>query len=84
MPRRELLSPIQRAAILALPEDEGELIRRYPFTTRDMALVQQRRGDSNRFGFAVHLCHLRFPGQILGAGESPDPRLTRLVARQLG
>ena len=84
MPRRDLLSPLQQATLLALPEDEGELIRRYPFTTQDMGLIQQRRGDSNRLGFAVHLCHLRFPGQILGAGENPDPRLTRLVARQLG
>jgi len=84
MPRRDLLSPVQRTALLALPDDEGELIRRYPFSSRDMALVQQRRGDPNRFGFAVHLCYFRFPGQILGAGESPDARLTRLVARQLG
>ncbi len=84
MPRRDLLSPVQQTALLALPEDEGEFIRRFTLSTRDLAFIRQRRGDSNRLGFAVHLSHLRFPGHILGAEESPDPRLTRFVASQLG
>jgi len=84
MPRRDFLSSLQQAALVAVPEDEGELIRRYSFTAYDTALVQQRRGDANRLGFAVQLCHLRFPGQALGPGESPDPRLTNFVALQLG
>ena len=84
MPRRDYLTALQQAALVALPEDEGEFIRRYSLTTPDLALIQQRRGDANRLGFAVQLCHLRFPGQVLGPRESPDPRLPNFVAHQLG
>lgn len=84
MPRRDSLTSLQQEALVAVPEDEGELIRRYSFAAYDTALVQQRRGDANRLGFAVQLCHLRFPGQILGPGESPAPRLMNFVALQLG
>lgn len=84
MPRRELLSPAQRTALLALPGDEGEFIRHFTLSAQDMALIQQRRGDSNRLGFAVLLCHLRYPGQILGPKDEPAPRITAFVSRQLG
>ena len=84
MPRRELLSPAQRAALLALPQDEGEFIRRFTLSTRDLAFIQQRRGDSNRLGFALLLCHLRYTGQILGSKDEPDPRIMAFVSRQLG
>jgi TnpA family transposase len=65
MPRREILTPSQRVQLLALPDDEGELIRRY-LTKADLAFVRQHRGDHNRLGIAVQMCSLRFPGRVLG------------------
>ena len=54
MPRREILTSSQRTQLLAFPDDEGELIRRYTLTKADLAFVRQHRGDHNRLGIAVH------------------------------
>jgi Domain of unknown function (DUF4158) len=43
MPRRELLSPAQREALLALPTDEGELIRHYTLGADDFYLIRQQQ-----------------------------------------
>lgn len=67
MPRRSLLSESDRARLLALPESHDDLIRQYAFTQTDLSLINQRRGDSNRLGFAVQLCLLRFPGYALAS-----------------
>jgi TnpA family transposase len=84
MPRREILTPFQRVQLLAFPDDEGELIRRYTLTKADLAFVRQHRGDHNRLGIAVQMCSLRFPGRVLGENERPHDRLLNLVATQLG
>ena len=84
MPRREILTSSDRVRLLAFPEDEGELIRRYTLTKADLAFVQQHRGDHNRLGIAVQMCFLRFPGRVLGENERPPDRLLNLVATQLG
>ena len=64
LPRREILTPSQRVLLLAFPNDEGELIRRYTLTKADLAFVRQRRGDHNRLGIAVQMRSLRFPGWV--------------------
>ena len=50
--------------LLAFPEHETELIRRYTLTKADLAFVRQRRGDRNRLGIAVQMRSLRFPGWV--------------------
>ena len=55
MPRREILTSSDRMQLLAFPENEGELIRRYTLTKADLAFVRQHRGDHNRLGIAVHV-----------------------------
>jgi hypothetical protein len=62
MPRRVVLSSLDKEGLLALPENQDDLIRYYTFNESDLALIRQRRGDANRLGFAVQLCLLRFPG----------------------
>jgi len=52
MPRREILTSSDRMQLLAFPEDEAELIRRYTLTKADLAFVRQHRGDHNRLGLA--------------------------------
>jgi len=83
MPRRELFSPAQRLELLALPHDEGELIRIFSFSAQDLTFIRQKRGKANRLGFAVQLCHLRYPGQVLGQNDDPDSRVIDLAAQQL-
>ena len=41
MPRREILTSSQRTQLLAFPDDEGELIRRYTLTKADLAFVRE-------------------------------------------
>lgn len=70
MPRRSVLSASERDSLLAPPEDESELIRYYTFSETDHALIRQRRGVANRFGFAVQLCLLRYPGTVLSRNKA--------------
>lgn len=83
MPRRTLLSESDRAKLLALPESHDDLIRQYAFTQTDLSLIEQRRGDSNRLGFAVQLCLLRYPGYALSPDlQVPDP-IIQWIAQQV-
>ena len=58
MPRREILSPAQREALLAIPVERAGLIEHYVLSEQDISLVRQRRGDHNRLGIAVQLALL--------------------------
>ena len=84
MPRREILTSTERIQLVAFPDDEGELIRKYTLRKADLAFVRQHRGDYNRLGIAVQMCSLRYPGRMLGENERPPDRLLNLVATQLG
>ena len=83
MPRREILSPAQREALLAIPVDRAGLIEHYVLSEQDISLIRQRRGDHNRLGIAVQLALLRFPGTALQADETPPKELINFLARQL-
>ena len=83
MPRRELLAAAQRKALLAFPEDKENLLQYYTLSVRDLATVRQHRGDHNRLGFAVQLCYLRYPGQVLADNETPPAALLGMVTAQL-
>jgi TnpA family transposase len=83
MPRRSLLTPAERAGLLAFPTTDDELIRQYAFSEPDLAAIHQRRGNHNRLGFAVQLCYLRHPGFALSIDAEPPAPLLALVGRQL-
>ena len=83
MPRRELLIPTERLQLLGFPEDNGELIRLLTLTKADLAFVSQHRGDHNRFGIAVLMSYLRYPGRILAKDEKPHEAVLYHVAEQL-
>lgn len=83
MPRRSILSASERDTLLALLENQDDLIRYYTFNESDLSLIRQRRGDANRLGFAVQLCLLRYPGYALVSDSLlPDP-VIEWVARQV-
>lgn len=74
-------APLQSEA--AIPDSRG-MVRHYTLSSEDLALINRRRGDPNRLGFAIMLCYLRFPGRILQQGEQPPVTLSAFVAEQLG
>ena len=83
MPRRELLTEPQRLAFVEPVTDERGIVRHYTLDAEDLALINRRRGDANRLGFAVLLCYLRFPGRTLRQGEAPPVAMLAFVAEQL-
>ena len=83
MPRRSLLTPAERAGLLAFPTTNDELIQHYTFSEPDLSVIRQRRGHHNRLGFAVQLCYLRFPGFALPPDAEPPQPLLAIVGRQL-
>ena len=69
MPRRAVVSDEQRAALLALPDDETLLVQHWTLSRDDLAIIVRRRRPHNRLGFAIQLCALRYPGRFLRPGE---------------
>lgn len=84
MPRRTVLTPAQREALLALPRDDADLIRHYTLSEEDLGIIRRRRGEANQLGFALQLCVLRYPGRLLRRGEVIPERIVAFIGRQLG
>ncbi len=83
MPLRSILSATDQASLLALPVEQDKLIRYYSFNDPDFSLIQQRRGETNRLGFAVQLCLLRYPGFSLGKDTEVAAQDIQWVSQQL-
>jgi hypothetical protein len=64
MPHRALLSSEQRTRLFSIPVDQAEMARHYVLSTQDQAIVRAKRRASNRLGFTVQLCVLRYPGRV--------------------
>ncbi|MCR5860142.1 Tn3 family transposase [Mesorhizobium sp. J428] len=84
MPRRQILTERQRSALFDLPTDEASLLRHYILSDDDLTHIRERRRARNRFGFALQLCALRYPGRLLSPGELIPQELSRFLAAQLG
>ena len=84
MPRRIMLTGRQRAVLLDLPTDEAVMLRHYTLADDDLEIIHARRRPHNRFGFALQLCALRYPGRLLAPGEVIPAAVTRFLAAQLG
>jgi TnpA family transposase len=84
MPHRALLSSEQRIRLFAIPVDPAEMARHYVLGTQDQALVRAKRRASNRLGFAIQLCVLRYPGRAVDPTESLPASMLSFVASQIG
>jgi hypothetical protein len=60
MSRRTLLSAEQRIRLFGIPTDPGGMAKHYVLSAEDLALVRTKRRPSNRLGFAIQLCVLRY------------------------
>jgi TnpA family transposase len=69
MGRRDLLNDEERKALFGLPLTREGLVSRYTLSRSDLDLIQSRRGDTNRLGFALQLALLRYPGFGLQPGD---------------
>ncbi|WP_010503696.1 Tn3 family transposase [Paenibacillus elgii] len=82
---RELLTPEERMQYLQIPPDLGEweLGTYFTFTQHDLEIIQQRRRDYNRIGFAVQLCVLRYLGWTLSDVKDVPVQVLRYIAKQI-
>jgi TnpA family transposase len=67
-----------------LPTVEAAMLHHYTLSDDDLEIIRARRRPHNRFGFALQLCALRYPGRLLGPGEVIPLAVSRFVAAQLG
>lgn len=84
MPRRSILTDRQRAALLDLPTAEADMLHHFTLSDDDLEIIRARRRPHNRFGFALQLCALRYPGRLLTPGEVIPLAVTRFLAAQVG
>jgi hypothetical protein len=52
--RRDVLTDEECRALFGAPEDRDAMVKVYTLSRADLDLVQARRSDANRLGFAVH------------------------------
>ncbi len=84
MPRRVTLTDRQKDALLRLPTSQADLLRHYTLSDEDLVHIRLRRRAHNRFGFALQLCVLRYPGRVLAAGELIPVEVVEFIGAQLG
>jgi TnpA family transposase len=81
-----LLSPSQRARLLAIPDTftEREITRYYALSADDLAVIEHHRRPHHRLGFTVQLAYLRFPGRPWDPDEQVPPDVLSYLAQQIG
>ncbi|HAP4007808.1 TPA: Tn3 family transposase, partial [Enterococcus faecalis] len=80
----ELLTPEQRQAFMQIPEDEWILGTYFTFSKRDLEIVNKRRREENRLGFAVQLAVLRYPGWPYTHIKSIPDSVIQYISKQIG
>jgi TnpA family transposase len=63
----KILNARQRKELTRIPEnlESRDIAHHYTLLPDDIALINEQHSQSNRLGFAVQLCVLRFPGRAL-------------------
>ncbi|MDP4087281.1 MAG: Tn3 family transposase [Bacillota bacterium] len=81
---RELLTSEQRLALMQIPEDEWILGTYFTLSKRDLEVVNKRRREENRLGFAVQLAVLRYPGWPYTHIKSIPDSVIQYISNQIG
>lgn len=84
MAHRTILTARQRAALFDLPTDEASILYHYTLSDEDLEHINARRRLENRFGYALQLCALRYPGRLISSGEVIPEAVVRFIRAQLG
>ncbi len=84
MRRRNLLTSTQRERATQWATSSESVARHYRLNPADYELIGSRRRASNRLGFGLHLCCLRFPGHAWLPGEPVPGEVLGFVSEQLG
>ena len=83
---RDLLTSSERIRYMSIPDklDIHTLATYFTLNPQDMEIINRHRKDSNRLGFAVQLCVLRYSGwTLLDIKEVPE-EILGYISRQVG
>lgn len=69
---------------MQVPEDEWVLGTYYTFSKRDLKIINKRRREENRLGFAVQLAVLRYPGWSYTHTKSIPDSVLHYISKQIG
>lgn len=83
---RELLTSEQRLELMSIPDhlSDYELGSHYTLSPDDLEIIKRHRRASNKLGFALQLCVLRFPGWTLSDVHHISDSVVDYIAKQLG
>lgn len=84
MPARIPMTGARRGSLLALPDTEEAVVRFHGLDPDDLAAIAAARTSETRFGYALQLCCLRYPGRHLRRGEVLPAVMLDHVAEQIG
>lgn len=84
MPGRIPMTGRQRAALLALPDNEALLVQHHSLDAEDLAAIGTARTPATQLGYALQLCCLRYPGRHLRQDELLPAVMLDLIAEQVG
>jgi hypothetical protein len=62
MARKNLLTDDERNLLFGFRLDRASMAQHYTILPEDRVLIEDKRGNANRLGFAVQLMLLRHPG----------------------
>jgi TnpA family transposase len=79
-----LLTEDQRKELTQIPPaiSDWKIAKYYTLSDTDLQIINQRRRDHNKIGFAVQLCLLRYPGwSLVNVNEVPFSVLSYIAAQ---
>jgi TnpA family transposase len=87
--RRDASDAVLEAAVQArvpfpLEVSDEDLVRHFSLSEADRDPVARCRGEQNRIGFSLQLCHVRWRGRLATSFETTPISAVQHIARQLG
>lgn len=84
MSLRRILTDSQREKLLSVEHlSTDEFHAYFSFSSYDLEIINQHRGDINKLGFALQLCLARYPGCSLNNWTIESERLVSYIKQQL-
>ena len=83
MPRRSVLTDAEKQSLFTIPTDISEMSKYYLLSEADLSIINQKRGNYNKLGFAILLCFMRYPGISLNADTEILEETVKFISEQL-
>lgn len=81
-----ILSQEQRKELTTIPENISDYVmaKYYTLSEEDIYHIQTHRRDTNKLGFAIQLCCIKYPGWGFTSTKDIPEKVLNYVSKQLG